>query len=219
MNVNRIQQDMGSTAVLVVDIQGDFTQDKSGALAVAGSDGVWLGKVEGAVRQLKKTGFPILATQDWHPGDHISFYTNTPGKAAFDRLELEDRTQIMWPPHCIQGTDKADLLLATDLLDHVVRKGMDPEYDSYSGFFDDGRKATGLGTILKEKGIKELIIFGLATDYCVKFTALDARELGYGVTVVEDLCLGVAPETTAQALEEMAEAGIQIWKTLPLVAE
>lgn len=203
------------TAVLVVDIQGDFTQAHDGSLAVAGTDAPWLGRVAHAAARLRDWGYPLVATQDWHPADHISFYTNSPGKAPFDLLELGDRQQILWPPHCVQGAPGAELLMDAAGFDQVVQKGMDAAYDSYSGFFDDGKQATAMDGWLSSRGIEQLIVFGLATDYCVRATALDARELGYGVAVVTGLSRGVAQETTAAALEEMAAAGIEIWEELP----
>ncbi|MCG8567810.1 MAG: isochorismatase family protein [Desulfobacterales bacterium] len=207
--------DPDTTAVLVVDIQGDFTPARHGALAVDGADGPWLDQLDAAIRFLKQRGYPIIATQDWHPPDHISFYTNTPGKAPFELLELGDRTQIMWPPHCIQGTANADLILDRELFDAVVQKGMDPAFDSYSGFFDDGRKPTALESCLKQMDITALIVLGLAMDYCVRATAEDGHALGYRTAVVEEFSPGVAPDTTGQALEKMAEAGIEIWPRLP----
>lgn len=199
-----------NTAVVVVDVQGDFTEDRGGSLAVAGTDRAYLDRVAAEVRRLKTLGYPIFATQDWHPENHVSFFSNHDGKAPFDTVEAGGGVQVLWPPHCVQGTPNSELLLAGELFDGVVQKGMDPDFDSYSGFFDDGGKATGLEDLLRAQGIETLVVFGLATDYCVKFTGLDARRLGFEVTVVGPLCRGVAGETTRAALEELAAAGVLI---------
>ena len=197
-----------NTAVIVVDVQGDFTFDRKGSLAVAGTDNTYLDLVDSETRRLKALGYPIFATQDWHPEDHMSFHSNHDNRAPYDTIEVDSRVQVLWPPHCVQGTENAEIILDTSLFEAVVRKGMDPDYDSYSGFFDDGGKATGLGELLREKGIKKLIVYGLTTDYCAKFTALDARRLGFEVVLITDLCRGVTEETTRTALEEMKAAGV-----------
>jgi len=205
------QQNIG---VIVVDMQGDFTKLKNGSLAVNGTDQAFVDKVAKATETLKKKGHPIFATQDWHPKDHVSFFTNHEGKKPFEVIKIDERTQVMWPPHCVQGADNAKILLDDGLFVAVVKKGQDKKYDSYSGFKDDGGAKTGLDDILKKSGIKELVIYGIATDYCVKATAIDAADAGYKVTVIEDLCKGVAPETTAKALKEMKDKGITIKKDL-----
>lgn len=198
------------TAIIVVDVQGDFTQVKQGSLAVPGTDQAYVDAVSAKTRQLKEMGYPVLATQDWHPADHVSFFSNHPGRNPFDLLTLDHGDQVLWPPHCVQGTENAGILLDSRLFDRVVRKGMNPAYDSYSGFFDDGGHGTGLEEILREMGIQHLVVFGLTTDYCARATAVDARTLGFGVTLIEGLCRGVAEETTRAALEEMAAAGVVI---------
>lgn len=200
--------------VIVVDVQGDFTTWKNGSLAVKGTDKDFVDKVQQATESLKKQGFLIFATQDWHPKDHISFYTNHEGKKPFETIQIDGRTQVLWPAHCVQGTENANCLLDKDLFLAVVRKGQDKKYDSYSGFQDDGGKKTEMDDILKKNGIKELIVYGIATDYCVKATAIDAANAGYKVTVIEGLCRGVTPETSAKALQEMKEKGITIKQEL-----
>lgn len=200
--------------VIVVDVQGDFTVAKKGSLAVPGTDDAFIAKVQKATEDLKKKGLPIFATQDWHPKDHMSFYTNHPGKKPFDTIEISGKTQVLWPPHCIQGTENAKILLDRKLFVAVVQKGKDKRYDSYSGFMDDGGSKTALNKILKKNKIKEVIVYGIATDYCVKATAIDAANAGYKVTVIEGLCKGVAPETTKKALEEMKAKGITIKEEL-----
>ena len=200
--------------VIVVDMQGDFTTWKNGSLAANGTDQVFVEKVEKATRMLKKRGYPIFATQDWHPVEHASFYLNHAGKEPFETIQLDGRTQILWPPHCVQETENAKILLNQNLFVTIVQKGKDKRYDSYSGFQDDGGNKTEMDQILKKNGIKALIVYGIATDYCVKATAIDAADAGYKVTVVEGLSKGVAPDTTARALEEMKANGITVVKEL-----
>lgn len=202
------------TGVIVVDVQGDFTTWKKGSLAVSGTDKAFVEKVQNATEKLSKGGYIIFGTQDWHPANHVSFYTNHPGKKPFEAIKIDGKTQILWPPHCVQGTENARVLVDNNLFLAIVKKGQDPRYDSYSGFQDDGGAKTEMDQILKRNGIKRLIIYGIATDYCVKATAIDAVDAGYKVTVIEGLCKGVAPETSAKALEEMKKKGITIQKEL-----
>jgi len=115
---------------------------------------------------------------------------------------------VLWPPHCVQGTENARVLTDNNLFLAIVKKGKDKQFDSYSGFQDDGGAKTEMNQILQKNGIKELIVYGLATDYCVKATAIDAAAAGYKVTVIEGLSKGVAPDTTAKALEDMKAKGI-----------
>ncbi|HTY25990.1 MAG TPA: bifunctional nicotinamidase/pyrazinamidase [Desulfomonilaceae bacterium] len=201
-------------AVVVVDVQGDFTTAHNGSLAVPNSDQAYLEKVAKATDQLKKTGLAVYCTQDWHPGDHMSFASNHKDKKPFDTIKLDDgRTQVLWPAHCVQESKGANILLDPALVTKVVRKGTSSKFDSYSGFMDDGGVKTDLDKVLKDAGIKTLIVYGIATDYCVKATALDGLKEGYKVIVVHDLCRGVADETSKAALEEMKQKGAQI---LPL---
>jgi nicotinamidase/pyrazinamidase len=202
--------------VIVVDLQGDFTTLKQGSLAVNGTDKAYVDQVRQATEALKKKGYPIFATQDWHPADHVSFYTNHSGKKAFDVIEVSGKSQVLWPPHCVQKTENAKLLLDKKLFEAVVQKGKDKRFDSYSGFQDDGGAKTEMNSLLKKAGVKEVIVYGLATDYCVKATALDAVKAGYKVTVIEGLSKGVAPDTTAKALEEMTQKGVMIKKQLDI---
>jgi nicotinamidase/pyrazinamidase len=194
--------------VIVVDLQGDFTTYKNGSLAVAGTDKAFVDKVSKTTAELSAKGYPVLATQDWHPADHISFFSNHSDKKPFDAIQIENRTQVLWPPHCVQDTENAGILLDNNLFLAIVKKGQDKRYDSYSGFQDDGGAKTEMNQILQKNSIKELIVYGIATDYCVKATAIDAVDAGYKVTVIEGLSKGVAPETTAKALEEMKAKGI-----------
>lgn len=196
--------------VIVVDLQGDFTSLKKGSLAVEGTDQSYLDQVVAATEVLRERGYPIFATQDWHPSDHISFYTNHKGKKAFDVIDVAGKKQVLWPPHCVQKTENAKVLLDNNMFVAVVQKGKDKKYDSYSGFQDDGGAKTEMNQLLKKNGIQDLIVYGLATDYCVKATALDAVRAGYRVTVIEGLSRGVAPDTTAKALDEMKQMGVMI---------
>ena len=196
--------------VIVVDLQGDFTTYKNGSLAVEGTDEAFVNKVQKVTQELRAKGYPIFGTQDWHPADHISFFSNHSGKKPFEAIQIDGRTQVLWPPHCVQGTENAKVLVDNNLFQAIVKKGKDKQFDSYSGFQDDGGAKTEMNQILQKNGIKELIVYGIATDYCVKATAIDAVAAGYKVTVIEGLCKGVAPDTTAKALEEMKAKGIII---------
>ncbi len=197
-------------AVVLVDFQGDFTEEKQGSLAVPGTDKNYIMEVIDATKRFVDNNLPVYATQDWHPDNHMSFYTNHPGINPFDTIEINGRSQIMWSPHCIQGTEGADILIDKKFLKQVIQKGMDPRFDSYSGFTDDGDKKTQLEEIINQGGVTELIIYGLATDYCVKATVLDAIKAGFRVHLLLDLCRGVLPETTASAIEKMRAHGADI---------
>jgi nicotinamidase/pyrazinamidase len=204
-------------AIIVVDLQGDFTNAKKGSLAVEGTDGVYVKSVAEATVKLKAAGFPIYATQDWHPANHASFATNHEGKKPFDVIKLHGKDQVLWPPHCVQNTPGAEILLDKQLFKAVVKKGMDPRYDSYSGFQDDGGKKTDMDKILKKAGIKQVVVYGIATDYCVKATAEDAAASGYKVIMVKNLSRGVAPDTSAKTLDEMKAKGITVVEDLDIV--
>jgi len=209
-------KDPTKIGVIVVDIQGDFTKLKNGSLAVDGTDEAYIKTVEENTKRLKDAGFPIYATQDWHPANHISFFTNHPGKKAFDVIPLHEKDQVLWPPHCVQKTPGAELLLDHKLFAGVTKKGMDSKYDSYSGFQDDGGKKTDLNQLLKKNGIRKLVVYGIATDYCVRATALDGLAAGYKVFLIKNLCRGVAPDTSQKAIEEMKAKGIVVLDDLDL---
>ena len=198
--------------VIVTDIQGCFTTWKNGSLAVPGSDETYVKSVEVATRRLKGEGFFIVATQDWHPPDHVSFASNHPGKNPFDTIEILGRVQVLWPVHCVQGTEDARLLVESSLFDAIVRKAQDPRLDSYSAVKDDSGTKTGLEAILHEHGVTSIVIFGIATDYCVKATAIDLVRAGFKVVAVEQLCKGVTPETSVQALKQMQNEGVRLIK-------
>jgi len=193
-------------ALVLVDLQYDFLP--GGALAVGHGD-----ETIGVAKRVIPRFETIVATQDWHPRDHGSFAANHPGKKVGDVIDLDGLRQVLWPVHCVQSTPGADLAAALDVsrVRQVFRKGTDPGIDSYSAFFDNGhRKSTGLGGYLKARGATELYVAGLATDYCVKFSALDARQLGFRTFVVEDGTRGVElrPGDVASAVEEMRSSRI-----------
>ncbi len=195
-------------ALLLIDLQYDFCP--GGALAVARGD-----ETIPVANKLSAKFDTVVATQDWHPPDHKSFAVNHPGKQPYDMIDLDRLPQVLWPSHCVQGTPGCGLHAGLDLtrLTKVVHKGTDRAIDSYSGFFDNGhRKATGLGDWLKARGVDDVVVLGLATDYCVKFTSLDARKLGMRVSVVADGCRGVnvQPDDSERAFAEMREAGCTI---------
>ena len=191
--------------LLLIDIQNDFLP--GGALAVPEGDLI-VPIVNGLMPEFEL----VVATQDWHPADHGSFAVNQPGAVVFSQGELEGLPQTFWPVHCVQHTGGALFApgLETRRIDRVFPKGMNPGIDSYSGFFDNGHRAsTGMGQWLKAAGVTDLWIAGLATDYCVKFTVLDALRVWFAVTVLREACRGV--ELTegdgVRAWEEMAAAG------------
>ena len=209
-------QEKAKMAIIVVDLQGDFTKFKNGSLAVEGTDVAYIKAVQESTKKLKEAGFPIYATQDWHPADHASFFTNHKGKKAFDVVKLHGKDQVLWPPHCVQNTPGAEILLDKKLFKAIVKKGMDPQYDSYSGFQDDGGKKTEMDKLLKKEKIKEVVVYGIATDYCVKATALDAAAAGYKVIMIKNLSRGVAPDTSQKAIDEMKAKRIVILDDLDL---
>jgi nicotinamidase/pyrazinamidase len=195
-------------ALIIVDVQNDFVP--GGALPVPEGDAV-----VPVCNRLANTFDLVVATQDWHPANHGSFAASHPGRKIGDVIDLNGLSQMLWPVHCVQDTRGAEFVpgLDTSRFDRVFRKGTDPTIDSYSGFFDNGhRKATGLGEYLKQKGVAHVYVAGLATDYCVKFTALDAQSLGFKTFLIEDACRGVNVRTDddGAAIEEMRRAGIQL---------
>jgi nicotinamidase/pyrazinamidase len=202
--------------IIVVDVQGDFTKWKNGSLAVEGTEEAYVKTVEENTKKLKEAGFPIHATQDWHPANHVSFFTNHQGKKAFDVIKLYGKDQVLWPPHCVQNTPGAEILLDKKLFKALVKKGMDPKYDSYSGFQDDGGKKTTMDKLLKKQNINKVVVYGIATDYCVRATALDAVAAGYKVIFIKNLSRGVSPDTSRKAIEEMKAKGMVVLDDLDL---
>ena len=209
-------QDKAKIGVIVVDVQGDFTKLKNGSLAVDGTDEAYMKAVAENTKRLKEAGYPIYATQDWHPKNHASFFTNHKGKKAFDVIKLHGKDQVLWPPHCVQKTPGVEILLDNKLFTAVVKKGMDAQYDSYSGFQDDGGKKTNMDKLLKKDNVKKVVVYGIATDYCVRATAIDAVAAGYKVVMIKNLSRGVAPDTSQKAIDEMKAKGIVILDDLDL---
>jgi nicotinamidase/pyrazinamidase len=203
-------------ALLIVDVQNDFCP--GGALAVPEGD-----EVVPIINGLQSQFDLVVATQDWHPPNHGSFAASHADRQPGDVIDLYGLPQTLWPIHCVQHTPGADFPPALDRsrIAQVFRKGVDPHIDSYSGFFDNGhRRSTGLAEYLKSQHVRDVYIAGLTTDYCVKFTALDAISLGFRVYVIEDACRGVNlnPGDVAQAINEMREAGVQLTSSDEILA-
>ena len=195
-------------ALLLVDIQNDFLP--GGALAVPDGDAV----IPIANRLMVRFQ-TVIASQDWHPADHGSFASQHPGRLIGETVQLGGQEQILWPIHCVQKTKGAAFSsdLNTEGIAHVVHKGTDAQIDSYSAFFDNGHlKETGLHGYLQSLGVDALTILGLATDYCVKFTVLDALRLSYNVSVVTDgiRAVDLQEDDGRKALLEMSEAGAEL---------
>ncbi len=192
--------------LILVDIQNDFL--RGGALAVPDGDAIIP-----IVNELQAR-FPLVAaTQDWHPANHGSFAVNHPGKAVFQQIDLNGLPQTLWPVHCVQGAPGAELApgLRRERISKIFPKGTEPGIDSYSGLYDNGRrKSTGLSEWLKEQRATEIYVCGLATDYCVKFTALDAAHMGFKTYFIEDASRGVNLQSgdVLNAIAEMNRAGI-----------
>jgi nicotinamidase/pyrazinamidase len=199
---------MTQSALLLIDLQNDFCAD--GALAVPDGDSV-IAVANRLIDACKARGIAVLASQDWHPANHGSFASQQ-GEPPYTQGELAGLPQTWWPDHCVQNSPGAALHpeLHQQTIDALFYKGEDPQVDSYSAFFDNGqRRQTELDGWLRHHEVTELIVMGLATDYCVKFTVMDALKLGYRVTLVTDGCRGVnlSPQDSEQALAEMAAAG------------
>jgi nicotinamidase/pyrazinamidase len=196
---------MDDRCLIVIDVQNDFLP--GGALAVAHGD-----EVVAPINRLAARFANVLLTQDWHPRGHASFASSHPGKRPFETARLAYGEQVLWPEHCVQGSHGA--ALAADLaIPHaqlVLRKGYHEGVDSYSAFVEaDRRTPTGLAAYLRERGLKKLYLCGLATDYCVAWSALDARAAGFEATVIEDACRAIDLEgSLARARREMAAAGV-----------
>ena len=195
-------------ALLIVDVQNDFIP--GGALAVSEGD-----LIVPIINQLQEKFQHVIATQDFHPSDHGSFAIQHPGKNPGEMIELAGLPQVLWPVHCVQGSQGADFHpeLETKSWEMIFQKGKNPEVDSYSGFFDNARRGdTGLAAYLQENQIDTVFICGLALDYCVKFTALDAKSLGFETYLIEDAtrAVNLSPTDGELAIQEMKEKGIHI---------
>jgi len=201
------------TALIIVDVQNDFLP--GGPLAVPGGDAV-----VPVINRLVDRFDLVVATQDWHPPGHGSFAANHRGKRPGDVIDLHGLPQVLWPTHCVRGTPGAELAagLCGDRIEAIFRKGTDPAVDSYSGLFDNGhRRRTGLADYLRGRGVTAVAVCGLATDYCVRFTALDAVAEGFDVTLVEDASRGVdlRPGDVAAAVNQMRRAGVGVVHSTP----
>jgi nicotinamidase/pyrazinamidase len=194
-------------ALVVIDVQNDFCP--GGALAVADGDAV----VPVINAMLPEFAVRVF-TQDWHPADHASFAANHPGAAPFSMVEMPYGPQVLWPVHCVQGTPGAQFHpgLLTDRADMILRKGFRAGIDSYSAFFENDRVTpTGLEGYLRTRGVERVVIVGLATDYCVNYSALDAARLGFGVTVVDRACRAIDLNgSLADARAAMRAAGVEV---------
>ncbi|VAW02071.1 Nicotinamidase [hydrothermal vent metagenome] len=196
-----------TNALIVIDVQNDFCP--GGALAVAGGDEIVPG-----INALMRDFDAVILTQDWHPMGHTSFASSHAGKNPLEMIQMPYGPQVLWPDHCIQGTPGAAFHagLNTDRADMIVRKGYNPQIDSYSAFFEnDHETPTGLHGYLQTRGIMALTMVGLATDFCVNFSAVDAAGLGYAVDVRTDLCRAIDFDgSLAAAMQGMQDAGIRI---------
>lgn len=206
---------MSKKALVVIDIQNDFLP--GGALGVAGGF-----EVIPLLNALMPEFDLVVATQDWHPADHASFASNHPGHQVGEFVEVAGMQQILWPDHCVQNTTGAEFAddLDTARIERVFRKGSDPRYDSYSGLYDNGHlNATGMSEYLREQGVDEVYVAGIATDYCVKFTVLDARKDGFETYCIIDACRGVIvqPGDIERSVAEMVAAGAHIVSHAALV--
>ena len=194
--------------LVIVDVQNDFIP--GGALAVPDGE-----KIVPVINELQKKFDLIVATQDWHPADHASFASNHPGKNAFEKIDLHGMEQVLWPDHCIQGSDGADFHpdLETNRIEAIFRKGMDSEIDSYSGFFDNGhRKSTGLAGYLREKGVSEVHFCGLAADFCVYYSIKDALKENFTVTLIEDATRPLDKEQFEKIKDELHQNKVSLIK-------
>jgi nicotinamidase/pyrazinamidase len=193
--------------LIVVDIQRDFCP--GGALAVPGGDAIIP-----AVNALARCFAHVVLTQDWHPPGHVSFASRYPGRAAFDTIELDYGPQTLWPDHCVQGSEGADFHPALDIpaVELIVRKGYHPAIDSYSAFRENDRKTpTGLAGYLRERGFERVTLCGLATDYCVFYSAIEARAAGFGTSVVLEASRGIDLDgSMGRAIAAMRETGVEL---------
>ena len=196
----------GDSVLIVVDVQNCFVT--GGTLAVKGGE-----QVVPIINKLAKVFENVVVTQDWHTVGHASFASSHPGKKPFEMTKLRYGNQVLWPDHCVQGTQDAALHKDIDIpqAQLVIRKGFHKDTDSYSAFTEaDGKTSTGLAAYLKARGIKEVYVAGLATDFCVAWTALDARKAGFKAAVIEDASRGIDLNgSVAKAWADMAKAGVR----------
>lgn len=192
-------------ALIVIDMQRDFCP--GGALAVAGGD-----ELVAPINAMMRDFDAVVLTQDWHPADHGSFAANHPGTEPFSVVQMDYGPQVLWPAHCVIGSAGADFHPGLDLsrADLVIRKGFRPRIDSYSAFFDnDHATPTGLAGYLGERGLRDMTFVGLAHDFCVAWSAIDAAKLGFSATVVESACRAIDLDgSLAAARQSMTQAGV-----------
>jgi nicotinamidase/pyrazinamidase len=206
-------------ALVVVDVQPDFLP--GGALAVPEGDAI----LDPLRALLERFPFGLaVATQDWHPPGHVSFASTHAGRRPFDVVEVHGHPQTLWPDHCVQGTPGAELhaSLPWERISAVIRKGAHPDVDSYSGFRNNwdaaGRRPpTGLAGYLRERGVEEVLVCGLARDFCVKWSAEDAAAAGFRTTVLWDLTRPVVPASDAEVRADLERAGVRVADALPVV--
>jgi nicotinamidase/pyrazinamidase len=200
----------GGDLLLVVDVQNDFCP--SGALAVPRGD-----EVLAPINRIGRLFAHVALTQDWHPGDHRSFASQHEGRRPFETVALDYGAQTLWPDHCVQGTPGAEFHRDLDLphAELILRKGFSRAIDSYSAFFENDRRTpTGLASYLRERGFRRLYLAGLATDYCVAYSALDAARLGFAVILLESACRAIDLDgSLARAMSEMRQAGVAFAST------
>jgi nicotinamidase/pyrazinamidase len=204
-----------TSVLLVIDVQNCFLP--GGSLAVKDGD-----KVVPVINGLAKKFADVVMTQDWHTPGHISFASSHSGKKPFETIDLKYGKQVLWPDHCVQGTDGAGLSkdLAIPHAELILRKGFNKDVDSYSAFTEaDGKTTTGLASYLKARKLQRVFIAGLATDFCVAWSALDARKAGFDTYVIEDACRGIdTGGSLAKAWADMAKAGVKRIQSADLVA-
>lgn len=200
-----------NTALIVIDVQKDFLTD--GALAVP--DGEF---VISPIIKLSRLIDTVVLTQDWHPADHKSFASNHEDAAPFTMTEMPYGPQVLWPDHCVQGRAGAELMLTEEVMNTAiltVRKGMNPEVDSYSAFMENDKETrTGLAGFLKDRKIDTVVLTGLALDYCVAYSALDAVDAGFRTIVVLEATRAIAEETKVAQIQAMQDAGVEIVETV-----
>ncbi|MGS2741353.1 bifunctional nicotinamidase/pyrazinamidase [Sinomicrobium sp. M5D2P17] len=193
-------------ALLIVDVQNDFLP--GGSLAVPGGD-----EVIPVINALQSHFDLVVATQDWHPEEHLSFASAHPGKKIFEIIDLYGLEQVLWPDHCVQGSSGADFAKALNQkpIAAIFRKGMHYRVDSYSGFYDNGKKySTGLASYLREMEVKEVYVCGLAADYCVYYTAKDACNAGFRTHYITDATRFIAGESYEKAISDLRQIGVHL---------
>jgi nicotinamidase/pyrazinamidase len=193
--------------LVIIDVQHDFME--GGALAVPDANAILP-----VIDELAEKFDNLVLAQDWHPAGHSSFASTHAGKASFETTEMPYGTQVLWPNHCVQGTPGAEFGLPRHIKDRaqsIIRKGYRPEIDSYSAFLEnDQQTSTGLSGYMRERGFDRAVFVGLALDFCVGFSALDARKLGFEAVVIEAGCRGIAEESISDMKAKMASAGVTI---------